>query len=128
MRPTSIKVKCIISPNYTEINPNIYKVENIIYYRTVNISSNLDDADFTIEYTNQENEVITTTVKKGKHILPIKYNTSVKITPHDKANFVTPSVFSITANSTLIQPIFNYTENTGIYIEHVNGTLYTTDE
>lgn len=113
---------------YSEISPNVYIVENKIYYITVNITSNVEDADFTIEYTNQENESISTVVKKGQHILPIKYGTNVKITPHDKANFIAPSVYSTTAKSTLIQPTFNYTESTGIYIEHVNGTLYTADE
>ena len=113
---------------YSEISPNVYIVENKIYYITVNITSNVEDADFTIEYTNQENESISTVVKKGQHILPIKYGTNVKITPHDKANFVTPSASNTTVNSTLIQSDFKYTESTGIYIEHVNGTLYTTDE
>lgn len=114
--------------NLTKIKDRVYIVENKIYYITVNITSNVEDADFTIEYTNQENESISTVVKKGQHILPIKYGTNVKITPHDKANFVTPSVYSTTAKSTLIQYDFKYTESTGIYIEHVNGTLYTTDE
>lgn len=114
--------------NLTKVKDRVYVVENKVYYITVNITSNVEDADFTIEYTNQEDEVITTTVKKGQHILPIKYNTRVKITPHDKANFVTPSVYSTTANATLIQPDFKYNESAGIYIEHVNGTLYTADE
>lgn len=114
--------------NLTKVKDRVYIVENKIYYITVNITSNVEDADFTIEYTNQENESISTVVKKGQHILPIKYGTNVKITPHDKANFVTPSVYNTTVNSTLIQSDFKYTESTGIYIEHVNGTLYTTDE
>lgn len=113
---------------YSEISPNVYIVENKIYYITVNITSNVEDADFTIEYTNQENESISTVVKKGQHILPIKYGTNVKITPHDKANFIAPSAYNTTANATLIQSDFKYTESTGIYIEHVNGTLYTADE
>ena len=114
--------------NLTKVKDRVYIVENKIYYITVNITSNVEDADFTIEYTNQENESISTVVKKGQHILPIKYGTNVKITPHDKANFVTPSVYNTTVNNTLIQPDFKYNESTGIYIEHVNGTLYTTDE
>lgn len=114
--------------NLTKVKDRVYVVENKVYYITVNITSNMDDADFTIEYTNQEDELVSTVVKKGHHILPIKYNTKLKITPQDKANFVTPSVYDNTAGSTLIQPTFNYIENTGIYIEHVNGTLYTKDE
>ena len=113
---------------YSEISPNVYIVENKIYYITVNITSNVEDADFTIEYTNQGGESVSTVVKKGQHILPIKYSTNVRITPHDKANFVTPSAYNTTVNSVLIQSDFKYTESTGIYIEHVNGTLYTTDE
>ena len=114
--------------NLTKVKDRVYIVENKIYYITVNITSNVEDADFTIEYTNQENESISTVVKKGQHILPIKYGTNVKITPHDKANFVTPSVYNTTVNNTLIQPDFKYNESAGIYIEHVNGTLYTADE
>ncbi len=114
--------------NLTKVKDRVYVVENKIYYITVNITSNVEDADFTIEYTNQENEVITTTVKKGQHILPIKYGTNVKITPHDKANFIAPSVNNTTANTALIQSDFKYNESAGIYIEHVNGTLYTADE
>lgn len=112
----------------TKVKDRVYVVENKIYYITVNITSNFEDVDFTIEYTNQGGEAISTAVKKGQHILPIKYGTNVKITPQDKANFVTPSVYSTTVKSTLIQPTFNYIESTGIYIEHVNGTLYTKDE
>lgn len=114
--------------NLTKVKDRVYIVENKVYYITVNITSNVEDADFTIEYINQEGESIHTVVKKGKHILPIKYGTNIKITPHDKANFVTPSVYSTTAKSTLIQPDFKYNESAGIYIEHVNGTLYTADE
>ena len=114
--------------NLTKIKDRVYVVENKVYYITVNITSNVEDADFTIEYTNQEGESVSTVVKKGQHILPIKYNTSVKITPHDKANFITPSVYNTTVNSALIQSDFKYNESTGIYIEHVNGTLYTEDE
>lgn len=114
--------------NLTKVKDRVYVVENKIYYITVNITSNVEDADFTIEYTNQEDESISTVVKKGQHILPIKYGTNVKITPHDKANFIAPSVYNTTANATLIQSDFKYNESAGIYIEHVNGTLYTTDE
>ena len=114
--------------NLTKIKDRVYVVENKVYYITVNITSNVEDADFTIEYTNQEGESVSTVVKKGQHILPIKYNTSVKITPHDKANFITPSAYRIIVDRELIQSNFKYNESAGIYIEHVNGTLYTTDE
>ena len=114
--------------NLTKVKDRVYVVENKVYYITVNITKNVENADFTIEYTNQEGEAISTVVKKGQHILPIKYGTNVKITPHDKANFVTPYVYTTNAKITLIQCDFKYTESTGIYIEHVNGTLYTADE
>ena len=114
--------------NLTKVKDRVYIVENKVYYITVNITSNVEDADFTIEYTNQENESMSTVVKKGQHILPIKYGTKVKITPHDKANFIAPSASNTTVNSTLIQSDFKYNESAGIYIEHVNGTLYTKDE
>ena len=112
----------------SEVNPNVYKVENVIYYRTINITSNIEEADFTIEYTTQENQVVTTTVKRGEYILPIKYNTTLKITPLDIENYITPSAASTTLVDTKYNRSFNYAENTGLYIEHVNGTLYTKDE
>lgn len=114
--------------NLTKVKDRVYIVENKIYYITVNISSNMDDADFTIEYTNQENEVITTTVKKGQHILPIKYGTNLKITPSEIENCETPSIYNSTVTSTLIEKSFNYAEKTDIYIQHIDGTLYTTDD
>lgn len=115
-----------------EVNPNVYIITNKVYYSTIIINTNLtdQDPDFLVTYTNQSNEEVQVTVKAGTHILPIKYGTTVKVSGVTEIeNYVTPGETSWTYNSTSCSYTFtkNYIEKTGIYIQHIDGTLYTTD-
>ena len=112
----------------TEVNPNVYTVDNKVYYRTITIESNIEGAKFTIEYTNQDDKLVVSEVESGSHILPIKYNTNIRISASDIENFKTPKPVSINVTGVDYTCTMNYIENSGIYIEHVNGTLYTADE
>lgn len=116
-----------------EINPNVYKITNKVYYATIIINTNFteQDPDFLVTYTNQSNEKVQVTVKAGTHILPIKHGTTVKVSGVTEIeNYVTPGETSWTYNSTSCSYTFtkNYLEKTDIYIQHIDGTLYTTDD
>ena len=116
-----------------EINPNVYKIINKVYYITIIINTNFtdQDPDFLITYTNQSNEEVQVTVKAGTHILPIKYATYVKVSGCTEIeNYVTPGETSWYYTNTSCSNTFtkNYIEKTDIYIQHIDGTLYTTDD
>ena len=116
-----------------ELNTNVYKITNKIYYATIIITTNKTDQnpDFLVTYTNQSGEETQTTVKAGTHILPIKHGTTVKVAGVTEIeNYATPGETSWSYNSTSCSYTFtkNYVEKTDIYIQHINGTLYTTDE
>lgn len=116
-----------------ELNPNVYKITNKVYYATIIINTNLTDQnpDFLVTYTNQSDEEVQTTVKAGTHILPIKYGTTVKVSGVTEIeNYATPGETSWTYNSTECKHTFtkNYVESCDIYIQHIDGTLYTTDD
>ena len=116
-----------------EINPNVYIITNKVYYATIIINTNFtdQDPDFLVTYTNQSGEEVQVTVKAGTHILPIKYNTKVKVSGVTEIeNYITPGETSWTYMDTSCSYTFtkNYTEKTDIYIQHIDGTLYTTDD
>ena len=116
-----------------ELNPNVYKITNKVYYATIIINTNMTEQnpDFLVTYTNQSDEETQTTVKAGTHILPIKHGTTVKVSGVTEIeNYATPGETSWTYNSTECKYTFtkNYVEKTDIYIQHIDGTLYTTDD
>ena len=116
-----------------ELNPNVYKITNKVYYATIIINTNFteQDPDFLVTYTNQSNEEVQVTVKAGTHILPIKYGTTVKVSGVTEIeNYATPGETTWSYNSTYCSNTFtkNYVEKTDIYIQHIDGTLYTTDD
>lgn len=116
-----------------EINTNVYRITNKVYYATIVITTNMTDQnpDFLVTYTNQSDEETQTTVKAGTHILPIKYNTTVKVSGYTEIeNYIKPGETSWNYNSTYCSNTFtkNYVEKTDIYIQHIDGTLYTTDD
>lgn len=116
-----------------EINPNVYKITNKVYYATIVIGTNFTEQnpDFLVTYTNQNDKEVQTTVKAGTYILPIKYNTIVKVSGITEIeNCTKPGETSWYYNNTLCSYTFtkNYIENTDVYIQHIDGTLYTTDD
>lgn len=116
-----------------EINTNVYKITNKVYYATIVINTNMTDQnpDFLVTYTNQSGEEVQVTVKAGTHILPIKHGTTVKVSGVTEIeNYATPGETSWTYNSTSCSYTFtkNYVEKCDVYIQHTDGTLYTTDD
>lgn len=116
-----------------EINTNVYKIANTVYYATIVIDTNMTEQnpDFLVTYTNQSGEEVQTTVKAGTHVLPIKYGTTVKVSGVTEIeNYTKPGETSWSYTSTSCSYTFtkNYVENTDVYIQHIDGTLYTTDQ
>nr|DAI45566.1 MAG TPA: hypothetical protein [Bacteriophage sp.] len=116
-----------------EYNPNTYLVKNTVYYITVVITTNMTEQnpDFLITYTNYNNEEVQATVKAGTHVLPIKYGTIIKVSSVTKIeNYATPGEHTSYYSGSYCSFTFdmNYAEATDIYIQHIDGTLYTTDK
>lgn len=116
-----------------KIRDNVYEITNKIYYATIVITTNMtnQDPDFLVTYTNQNNEEVQTTVKAGTHILPIKYGTTVKVAGVTEIeNYETPGETSWNYNRDTCTYTFtkNYVERCDVYIQHIDGTLYTTDD
>lgn len=116
-----------------EYNPNTYLIKNIVYYATIIINTNFTEQnpDFLVAYTNQSGEQVQATVKAGTHVLPIKYGTTVKVSGVTEIeNYTKPGETSWDYNYTSCSYTFtkNYVENTDVYIQHIDGTLYTTDQ
>lgn len=115
-----------------EVNTNVYKVTNELYYATLIIETNMSEQnpDFLVTYTNQDGEKVQTTVKAGTHVLPIKYGTAVKASGQEIENYIlnTDTWNHIDDSNYTGKMLFTYRENTSIYIQHTDGALYTTDD
>ena len=117
-----------------KVRDNVYEIANVVYKATVIINTNMSsqDPDFLITYTNHSDEEVQTTVKAGTHILPIKYGTTVKVSAVTEIDGMMPSQTEYTwnYNSTSCSKTFtiDYVERTDVYIQHIDGTLYTTDQ
>lgn len=102
-----------------------------IGYVSILIGSNKSDAEFRIDYidTNSDEEV-SVTGHVGTNTLPIKIGSSVTVTAiTEYEGFVGHGVSQSKAlTSGNHQFIFSYNEKVDIYIQHIDGTLYTTDE
>ena len=100
-------------------------------YLTLNITTNKSDAQFKVDYTDiNSGEVTSTTVTGGGgHILPIKVKTSITVTAiTEYEGFIPEGAQTISSISAIYNATLNYRERTDIYIQHIDGTLYTTDE
>lgn len=117
-----------------KVRDNVYEIANVVYKATVIINTNMSsqDPDFLITYTNHSDEEVQTTVKAGTHILPIKYGTTVKVTAVTEIEnmMLSKTEYTWDYNSTSCSKTFtiNYVERADVYIQHINGTLYTTDQ
>lgn len=116
-----------------KIRDNVYEAANVVYKATVIITTNMteQDPDFLVTYTNHSDEEVQTTVKAGTHVLPIKYGTTVKVSGATEIeNYTTPGETSWRYDDTTCSYTFekDYVESADIYIQHIDGTLYTTDQ
>lgn len=111
-----------------KINTNVYKIANEIYYATIVIDTNMSEQnpDFFVTYTNHDGEEVQTTVKAGTHVLPIKYGTTVKVVGSKIENLmVSDGSWSFSGTSCKGSISMNYVEAADVYIQHIDGTLYT---
>lgn len=115
-----------------EVNTNVYKIANKVYYATVVIDTNMSEQnpDFFVTYTNHNGEKVQTTAKAGTHILPIKYGTTVTVSGQEIENYTcSMNVWHHNNRHLYTGNIkMQYKERTGIYIQHTDGTLYTKDD
>lgn len=101
-----------------------------IGYVTLTINSNKSDAQFIVNYTDiNSGEAASATVEVGNTTLPMKPGTSVTVTAITEYEGLAPSgaktISSISASNSVT---IDYVEKTDIYIQHIDGTLHTTDE
>ena len=100
-----------------------------IEYLTLALSSNKEDAQFTLSYTASDGTEKTDTVTSGNHLLKVTKGTVVTITPVSTfSGWTAPAASTVTMSSTSNAKAMDYTEEVNVYIAHKNGTLYTESE
>lgn len=101
-----------------------------IGYITLVINSNKSDAEFKANYTDiNTGEAASATVGVGSTPLPIKPGTSVTVTAiTEYEGLVSSGAKTIKSAAAVNSVTIDYVEKTDIYIQHIDGTLYTTDE
>ena len=100
-----------------------------IEYLTLALSSNKEDAQFTLSYTASDGNEKTDTVTAGNHLLKVTKGTVVTVTPVSTyGGWTAPAASTVTMSSTSNAKAMDYTEEVNVYIAHKNGTLYTESE
>lgn len=111
---------------------SVYNMSEIlkIGYITFTINSNKPDAHFRIDYINADGDESSTIVEgAGSHIVPCKLSTKATITAiTDYEGLIPGKTLTINSTSAKNTATLDYVERTDIYIQHIDGTLYTTDE
>lgn len=79
---------------------------------------------FTLLYTNNYGDVVTEKVSQGSHNLNVKNGTQVTVTPD--LQYAEPQTF--TWQGFTHECNFVFAKDAGVYIQHVNGSLYTESE
>ena len=97
---------------------------------TLTINSNKSDAEFRVDYTDSSGETVSTIVQgTGNHFLPIQRYTNVTVTPiTEYVGMMGQSATTSLQGSATTSVTCNYIERVDIYIQHIDGTLYSTDE
>lgn len=95
-------------------------------HRLITIESNISTT-FTVVYTNNYNETERRRVGVGDFQANIKYGTQVTITPDSVAG-VTAEPQTFTWNGFTKTVSFVFAKDAGVYIQHIDGSLYTTAE
>ena len=79
---------------------------------------------FTLSYTNNYGNVVTEKVNQGSHNLNVKNGTQVTVTP-DAIGNMTAEPQTFTWQGFTHECNFVFAKDAGVYIQHVNGSLYT---
>ena len=82
---------------------------------------------FTLSYTNNYNEQVTQQVSAGGTSLNVKNGTRVTVTP-DAIGNITAEPQTFTWQGFTHECNFVFAKDAGVYIQHVNGALYTESE
>ena len=100
-----------------------------IEYLTFVLSSNKEDAQFSLSYTASDGTEKTDTVTAGNHLLKVTKGTVVTVTPVSTySGWTAPAASTVTMSSTSNAKTMDYTEEVNVYIAHKNGTLYSEEE
>jgi hypothetical protein len=108
----------------------IFDMTNIlsIGFFDVSINSNIPDATFNVSYINNDNVNVSIVLGIGTHKLPIKVGSTVKcVAINDYSGYNKPSESSSVASGGITFAM-GYEELLGIYIQHIDGTLYSKEE
>ena len=100
-----------------------YYVRAFTPYGYLNITANLF-TNFTLEYTNNYNERVTKKVGVGGVSLNIKVGTIIHVIPD--LPYAEPQTFTWTGLRKDLNFVFS--KDAGVYIQHVDGSLYTETE
>ena len=82
---------------------------------------------FTLSYTNNYGDVVTEKVSQGSYNLNVKNGTQVTVTP-DAIGNITAEPQTFTWQGFTHECNFVFAKDAGVYIQHVNGALYTESE
>ena len=82
---------------------------------------------FTLSYTNNYGDVVTEKVSQGGHNLNVKNGTQVTVTP-DAIGNITAEPQTFTWQGFTHECNFVFAKDAGVYIQHINGALYTESE
>jgi hypothetical protein len=100
-----------------------------LWYSTVEIVSNMRDAEFNITYTSYFDGTEKTIVKGvGEHIIDITPNSTMKINAASEFKGYNFKEITTTAYLGTTTVNANFAENSTVGIAHKDGTFYTTDE
>lgn len=101
-----------------------------IGYLTLTLASNKQHAEFKVDYTdiNTGEKASTIVQGSGRHILPIKPATKVTVTGNTQYDGWVAQSTNGSTSSANINLTCNYKEYVGLFIQHVDGTLYTIGE
>lgn len=82
---------------------------------------------FTVSYTNNYGDVVTAKVSQGSYNLNVKNGTQVTVTP-DAIGNITAEPQTFTWQGFTHECNFVFAKDAGVYIQHINGALYTESE
>lgn len=116
---------CFITGGYSygTKNYNYCGVRAFAPYGYINITSNIE-TNFTLEYINNYNEKVTSKAGIGGTSINVKIGTQVTVTPD--LPYAEPQIF--VWQGFTHECDFVFSKDAGVYIQHVNGSLYTESE
>lgn len=111
---------------YSTSKFSTYSVRAFALIGRLTINSTLA-TKFTLSYTNNYGDVVTEKVSQGSHNLNVKNGTQVTVTP-DAIGNITAEPQTFTWQGFTHECNFVFAKDAGVYIQHVNGALYTESE